>query len=92
MLMAVDFLCSASQTFYDCVVNSCPGVDIPQSVVDSINQKLHNLGIDCGQYYKCTHARAQIHSHTHARARAGTLTLTNIHRHTQTHAGTLTRI
>ena len=88
--MAVDFLCSASQTFYDCVVHSCPGVDIPQSVVDYINQKLHEAGIDCGQYYKCTHERAQIRSHTRARARA--LTLTNIHRHTQTHAGTLTHI
>ena len=88
--MAVDFLCSASQTFYDCVVHSCPGVDIPASAVDYMNQKLREAGIDCGQYYKCTHERAQIRSHTRARARA--LTLTNIHRHTQTHAGTLTHI
>ena len=67
--MAVDFLCSASQTYYDCLVNSCPG-GVPPSVVDSIKQQLQVAGIDCGQYYKCTHARAQIHSHTHTLARA----------------------
>ena len=66
--MAVDFLCSASQTFYDCVVHSCPGVDIPASAVDYMNQKLREAGIDCGQYYKCTHSRAQIYSYTLTRA------------------------
>ena len=70
--MAVDFLCSASQTFYDCLVNSCPGVDIPASAVDELNQGLQEAGIDCGQYYKCTHARAQIYSYTLTRVRAGT--------------------
>ena len=88
--MAIDFLCSVAQTFYDCMVNSCPAADIPASAEDYFNQKLHEVDIYCGQYYKCTHSRAQIYSYTltRARARAHEQSRTYIDTHKHTHAHT----
>ena len=95
--VAVGFLRSAIQTYYNCVLRACPGVKLPQSYLDTINQQMKNYGINCGQYkyacarvhtYKHRHTRSHTHAHTRARTRARAHTHTHTGARARTHART----